>query len=207
MTSTLPVQTDPLAPPEPRPETNRDRVRRLLLDPLGFRFRKGHDEAEGRRFLDGLCDELAYMGDDQLVVLRRMLQVHGEGSAKAFWPDRPTFLGFAHRVQPRPLTEDPLVLSWFGSVEGPRAEREGTLVETFGYIEARRAPPVSDQARRLIASQAAENARRLEVLADRRKWSHSLDPGEVAWEVWYLDRRTMLADLVKTERARKEVRP
>ncbi|PYE80196.1 hypothetical protein [Pseudoroseicyclus aestuarii] len=39
-------------------ESNRDRVRRLLLTPLGFRFRRGTDAGEARRSLDALADEL-----------------------------------------------------------------------------------------------------------------------------------------------------
>lgn len=40
-------------------ETKRDRVRRLLLAPLGFRFPRKIDEAEGRKRLDRIADDVA----------------------------------------------------------------------------------------------------------------------------------------------------
>ena len=53
-------------------ESNRARVRRLLIDPCqerGMRFRKGTPDDVCQRDLNRMCDELAYLGDDHLGLL------------------------------------------------------------------------------------------------------------------------------------------
>ncbi|PYE81310.1 hypothetical protein [Pseudoroseicyclus aestuarii] len=166
-------------------ESNRDRVRRLLLVPLGFRFRRGTDAGEARRSLDALADELGYMSDASLSALRGMLASKGEGAARCFWPDLATFRGFAEIVQPRPLEEVPALVRWFRSVEGPRAVEAGTLVETFLWFEKKKAPPLTPQARAMVAQRAQQNHRRLEVISDRRAREVRNDAQDLEWERWY----------------------
>lgn len=182
-------------------ETKRDRVRRLLLTPLGFRFRREVGPEDQRRFLDGLADELGYMGDRSLAAMAEMLRGRGQGSERNHWPDRATFVGLAEVVEPRPLDELPALLRWFGSVEGPRAIAEGTLVETWEYLERRKVPPVTVQARALVAEAAAEAARRLVILAERRAQGLGVAPEEAEWERWYLGRRAAIEAIVARQRA------
>lgn len=184
-------------------ETNRDRVRRILLNPLGFRFPKATDPERQRQLLDGLTDELGYLTDASLAVLRDMLASKGQGSARNFWPDRATFIGCAEAVQPRPLEELPALLSWLASVEGPRAIEAGTLVETIEYVERRKVPPYSDQARALVAERAADNRRRLVVISERRAAGYGLAPDDIAWERWYRERQEAGEALVARELARR----
>ncbi|PYE80392.1 hypothetical protein [Pseudoroseicyclus aestuarii] len=184
-------------------ESNRDRVRRLLLVPLGFRFRRGTDAGEARRSLDALADELGYMSDASLSALRGMLASKGEGSARCFWPDPATFRGFAEIVQPRPLEEVPALVRWFRSVEGPRAVEAGTLVETFLWFEKKKAPPLTPQARAMVAQRAQQNRRRLEVISDRRAREVRNDAQDLEWERWYrstLARVEALVDRVQREK-------
>lgn len=183
------------------PETGRDRVRRLLLDQLGFRHPRGTDDDAARRFLDRLADELGYMADDRLAVLRDMMRTHGQGSARNQWPDHASFIGWAEVVQPRPLEDLPALLRWFGSVEGPRAIAEGTLVETWEYIRMRKVPPVTQQARQLVAERAAESNRRIAILAERRAAGMSVNPADDEWGRWYLARRAACEEIVARERA------
>lgn len=182
-------------------ETKRGRVRRLLLGPLGFRHPRGTDEADGRKALDRIADDLGYMADDRLAALCDMLRSHGQGSARNLWPDHATFVGFAEVVQPRPLEELPALLRWLGSVEGPRALAAGTLVETVEYVRGRKVPPVTPQARQLVAEKAAENARRLVIIGERRAAGLGIAPSELAWEGWYLDQRAAAEALVAREQA------
>lgn len=186
-----------------RSETNRDRVRRCLFGPLAFRFPKTVPEEAQRKCLDGIADALAYMSEEQLGTLAAAVKVHGTGSARCFWPERATFIGWAHLIAPLPLEADPTLLSWFGSIEGPRAIDAGTLVETFDWFERHRLPPATDQSRRVVDTRAAENRRHLEVIADRRKFKLGIDPGDAAWEAWYLGRRAWLEDLVRSEREKR----
>lgn len=181
-------------------ETNRDRVRRMLLDPLGFRHPKKVDEAEARKRLDRISDDLAYLSDFSLKVLKDILATKGQGSERCFWPDHATFIGFAELVQPRPLTELPALRSWFGSIEGPRAMAEGTLVETFDYIARKKVPPATPKARAMVADAGRANARRLEYIADRRRAGFSVSPDDAEWERFYLGRRAEVEALVEAER-------
>lgn len=182
-------------------ETKRDRVRRLLLDPLGFRFRKGTDPEEGKKALNRIADDLAYMAEDRLRALKDMLATKGQGADRNFWPDHATFIAFAEMVEPRPVEELPALLSWFGSVEGPTAMRSGQLVETWQFIERRKKPPVTPQERALVLEQAAKNARRIQIIEERRRDGRTVDAEDAAWERWYLGLRGRCEDIVARERA------
>lgn len=184
-------------------ESNRARVRRLLLGPLGFRSPKGTPAEAEREMLDAVADELAYLTDDDLGVLARVMAPHGTGSAKCFWPDRASFTGFAHMVRARPLTEDPKLLRWWASIEGQRMVQAGTLVETYQYFERHRAPPVKSGAMARIADEAHDNARRLTVAEEKERLGIALPAEELAWRQWYLGRREYLTQLVVTARAAK----
>ncbi|PYE80195.1 hypothetical protein [Pseudoroseicyclus aestuarii] len=125
------------------------------------------------------------MSDASLSALRGMLASKGEGSARCFWPEPATFRGFAEIVQPRPLEEVPALVRWFRSVEGPRAVEAGTLVETFLWFERKKAPPLTPQARAMVAQRAQQNHRRLEVISDRRAREVRNDAQDLEWERWY----------------------
>lgn len=187
-------------PTEPK-ESNRDRVRRLLLAPLGFRSPKGTDPLAERMTLDGIADDLAYLADSDLGVLARMLAVHGDGSAKCFWPPRATFVGLAHVVRPLPLDQDPKLVSWFASVEGQRMVQDGTLVETWLWFERNRVPPAKPNQRALVLEQARANARRLQVVQERSGYGWTVASDEAEWAGWYGQKLADLRALVEREQA------
>lgn len=178
-------------------EANRDRVRRLLFGPLGFRHPAKLTEADGRARLDQIADELGYMTDDALQVLARMLAVHGQGTARNWWPDRATFVGWAHVVQPRPLEEDPALLRWFASVEGQRMVQDGTLVETWRYFQKNRVPPFTPEARRLVLDQAKEASRRVMLVRERQQYGHEVLPDNARFADLYEAETARLAALVQ----------
>lgn len=182
-------------------ETNRDRVRRLVYQPLGFRHPRRVAEDEGRALLDQIADDLGYLPDDRLAALAEALRGKGEGSSRDFWPSRASILGHAEWLHPRPLQMAPALLRWFASVEGPRAIATGTLVETWDYFERVKAPPVSVLARGRVAAEAADNARRLELISDRRARGVSVTGDDAAWERRYLARRQRCLDAVEKARA------
>jgi len=184
-------------------ESNRARVRRLLFAPLGFRWPRTMPEDDGRARLNALADELAYLTDSDLAVLTGMLRVHGQGSAKNFWPDRATFIGYAHLVRPLPLDADPKLRSWFASVEGPRALAEGTLVETWQYFETKRVPPATPQARAMVARKAAENSRRVTYIRDQIKREVRPAPDDAKFLSWYEAQTKALSALVRDLRQAK----
>lgn len=183
-------------------ETNRDRVRRLLLAPLGFRFKAGTDADEGRKTLDRIADDVAYLDDGELAALRGVVQTKGEGTSKVFWPSVATFRGWAEAVRPRPLAELPALVSWFGSVEGPRARENGTLVALWGWFEAKKVPPYKPEMRAAVAQRAAEYDRRLTIIADRRARgvfnpaSNARDADDHAFGRWYAERAEFVDEVL-----------
>jgi hypothetical protein len=99
-------------------ESDRDRVRRLLLAPLqtgGMRFKRE------QRQLDQIGDDLAYLSDAALVDVRLSLRTKGQGTDRCFWPARVTILLLAETRQARPLNELPSLLRWFAFNAGKRA--------------------------------------------------------------------------------------
>lgn len=127
-------------------ETKRDRVRRLLIHPLeedGFRKRKAKPDEMHHAFLNRIADNLAYMSDANLRLLQRMLVTKGEGSQKNFWPDYVTIVGWAEEIEPSPLAEDPVILSWFRSKAGPLAMEADCHVETYDFICRKKRPPMA----------------------------------------------------------------
>jgi hypothetical protein len=185
-------------------ETNRDRVRRLLFDPLGFRLPKGADADQHRETLNEIADELSHMAEENLITLRQMLQSKGEGSSRNHWPSRATFRGFAEIVQPRPVSEMPSLLRWFRSAEGPRAQMTGTLVETYLYFEKFKAPPRTSGAMAQVMDRARDNARRLQIIAERRAVGLSISAEDAAFERWYAEKLAYCRGLVEEQQRLKE---
>lgn len=189
-------------------ETNRDRVRRLLFAPLAFRHEARLTQSEARAIEDPVADDLAYLTDESLAALARALVLKGDGHNRNKWPGRATFVAFAMFVQPLPLEQDQKLLSWFASVEGQRMVQDGTLVETWGYIERWRIPPYTPEARRLVLESAQVAARRLKIVAERLDLGHPVDPSEREFARRYqaeTDRLTALVARLAAERAGKGV--
>lgn len=184
-------------------QSNRDRVRGLLFEPLGFRFPRAVDADAAKKALNRIADDLSYLTDASLAALREMLRTKGEGSSRNFWPDHATFIGFAEVIQRRPIEDLPALSSWFGSIEGPRAALQGILVETFLFIADRKMPPVTDGARRQVATKAAENSRRLLIITERRAAGLTIEAGELEFERWYNDQLVRCEALMRSERAKR----
>lgn len=153
-------------------ETGRGRIRRLLFDPLeGDGFRKSakvsadrHKDAMAR-----LADDICYLSDDGVERLRLMLRTKGEGKSRDVWPSVATILGWAELIEARPLRELPRLLSWFASIEGPRAAREGVLVESYLFFRDRKRPPIQPGGSypMIIVDRARENQSRLRRCKER----------------------------------------
>ncbi|MGV6848566.1 MAG: hypothetical protein ACWA5A_09325 [Marinibacterium sp.] len=178
-------------------ETNRDRIRRLLFEPLDFRLKRGSDPDRHKARLDQLADDLAYMTDDHLDALRRVMEIRGEGKGRDLWPSLTSFRGMAQVICPRPLIEMPNLRRYLASAAGRAALEKGTLVEVFEFFERRRHPPIEPGHMRTVRDKARENARRLVRLAELRKYGGGLTSDDVAWEAEYLALRDKLARFVQ----------
>ncbi|KMK63784.1 hypothetical protein [Puniceibacterium sp. IMCC21224] len=154
-----------------RTETNRDRVRRLLitpLDDLGYQRPAGIKDAPWQAERVKLCDDLTYLSDDSLRVLCQMLRTKGQGKRRGEWLRRGPILSFAQIVQARPVEEMPNLVSWFRSVEGPRAERQGVLVNEFEFFARHHRPPLNDGEHRKIAESAQRDVRLVQLAQEGR---------------------------------------
>ena len=184
-------------------ESNRARVRRLLFDPLGMRHKSGTDAA-GQKSLDAVADAIGHLTDLQLDAVRRLVAPFGQGSARNFYPDRATFIAWAHVVDPRPLFDDPRLAGWFASVEGPRMVAEGTLVESWEFFERHHRPPSLDLDRHRVWTRASENQSRALRIEERIARGLGVDPGDRFFVTRYRFRQEALARRVDLETAKKQ---
>lgn len=176
---------------EPKAETGRDRVRRLFIDPLtsdGMRFKHGTPPDAQRKRLDQMADDLGYLSDAGLAVMRGAVQVKGEGAAKCFWPSRVLILQLAQAFQPRPMAQMPGLRSWFCSAAGPAAAAvPGRLIAEYQFWQRKLHPPFradtseGAQHRRMIATDAARIAERQGRLTEREARGALSDPADIAW--------------------------
>lgn len=191
--------------------SNRDRVRQLLLTPLGFRFKAGTPDDEQRRRLDQICDDLAYLTDADLRSMFDVIKTKGEGSAKAFWPSIATFRGYAEVLRHRPLEELPALVSWFGSREGEAALADGSAVALWRFFEVHKIPPYKPEMKEMVKRRAAEYRRRIEIMTERQDRGvfdvarFPKDAEDAAFKRWY-DQVLARATAVVRRAATPEVR-
>lgn len=166
-------------------ESKRDRVRRLLIDPLkrdGMRYKADVSKEDQRKRLDQMADDVAHMSDQNLIRLFLCLRTKGEGSSKCFWPSRVTVLAYAEVAQPRPLADDPRLRSWFASQAGRAAASvPGRLLAEFEFWTSHKHPPFSPAHQRLIAPRADEIARRADRISEREGRGAMVNSDDAAW--------------------------
>ncbi len=171
-----------------QPETNRARVRRLLIEPLaemGMRFKHGTQPDVQAATLNRFCDDLAYASDETLRGVFEFARRNGQGSGRTFWPERVALLSVAHAIEPVPFEEQPVLSSWFGSNAGPVARKEGRLVAEFCFMQQKLRPPGSDREWAAIRRRAEDYARRIELAEDRQARDVSIDEDERRFLDWY----------------------
>ena len=169
-------------------EANRERVRRMVIEPLtmrGFRFAKGTSDEDQRKQLDGLADLIGYMTDGGLRALEECLRTKGEGAQRCFWPSYATIGGLAEAFEARPLEELPGLLRWFASEAGRLALADERLVAEYLFWKSKKRPPVSPQDRKIVADHAVEMRSKAERIRDRisRGVAPLFDDGE--WLAWF----------------------
>lgn len=171
-------------------ESKRDRVRRLLLDPLadhGFRFKRGVTDDDAKSKLAQIADDLAYMSDAGLKAMFQSMRLKGEGSSRDFWPSRAAFLGLAEALEKSPLEEAPALLRWFASVEGPKALQAKTHVAQYLFWSKNKRPPASVHDWRSVRDHAERMAERAMRVQDKLDRGVAPYPDDEAWHRRYLD--------------------
>lgn len=201
------VRASDILPGDSGRDTQRERVRRLVLRPLaesGMRFPVRTEASRAADTLNRICDELSYASDDTLRAVQAWARANGDGSQRCFFPPVVGFIGTAHAYQPRALEEIPVIASWFGSRAGPAARDAGRLVAEFLFLQKYLRPPTSDRERALVDSKAAEHGRRLELATDRIQRGVDPGPDERAFLAWHRDIEGRALALVTAGEARRE---
>lgn len=192
MTGEAHIQT-PAAGPEGEVEkTGRAMVRDLLLAPLEQAgLRRGHgitQEAHAAR-LERIVTALAYMSAPNLITLASLVASNAQGGYKDSWPPEVAVINWGHSLQAPPLRKHSIMTSWLASIEGPKAQAAGHLVELFRHLRRTLLPPTPYQ-RYLIEAESDTNRRALARYQERMA-ADTANLDERAWVAAYLrDRAT-----------------
>lgn len=130
-----------------RPESDRHRVRRLLIEPLlamGLRKQRRHSAEEQEALFDRLEARCGYLADGQLEALAEAVRRGAHGEARNVWPDEVSILNWAAALEPPPDVESRLVTSYLASRAGRTAWDEAPALAVVLRRHLKRAgcPPV-----------------------------------------------------------------
>ncbi|MGH1447420.1 MAG: hypothetical protein ACRBBO_15405 [Cognatishimia sp.] len=168
-------------------ETKRDRVRRLLINPLeasGMRKQTRMKEPDYSEMLIRLADKLSYLPDLMLEGLVTWCTRHAKGKERNQWPDEVAILSQAMSLQPPPPRSCPYVVSVLRSQAGDRAEMMGYLTELF-MAAKKYGPPFSKMNLDRLAREAQENSAEVAKVQDAIRRGVALNERR-QWLDWYL---------------------
>lgn len=112
-------------------ETDRERVRRIMLDPLvgaGMRKQKRMSAGDHEAMLDRLERRLGYLSDACLEALADTVRRNAVGADRNVWPAEVSVMNWAAALEPPPDRDSKLVTTYLASAAGRRAWEEGPEV-------------------------------------------------------------------------------
>ena len=172
-------------------------VRRLLLVPLEQAgLRRGHGittDAHAAR-LERIVTALAYMTAPNLITLASLVASNAQGGYKDSWPPEVAVINWGHSLQAPPLRKHSIMTSWLASIEGPKAQAAGHLVELFRHLRRTLLPPTPYQ-RRQIEAESDTNRRALARYRERMD-ADTANVDERAWVAAYLRDRASAEAIV-----------
>lgn len=174
------------------------RVAELLIkrvDDAGMVRPKKTTAADFEEMRKRLCVHLAYLCADSLAALADYVITIGGGAFKHEWPPEATIRAYAHALRKPPITQQPIVTSWLASVEGPQAVAGGFEVELFRLLQRTPVPPTGFRMRE-VRDQAAENARRIELVRGRIERDNAA-PEDLAWLEAYMRDRQLVRGIIE----------
>lgn len=169
------------------------------LDQAGLVRKRGSSLADHEATMKRLVDHLAYMTPDNVEVLAESLI---DAQVGGIWPAEIVVRQWAQALQAAPVERPKIISSWLASVEGPKAELGGYLVELYRFLIRHKRPPLFGDLRQ-ITDEAGENVRRLEIVQGR------IDRGTVTdedrqWHGRYMADRAAARAVVDGGRQRRE---
>jgi len=184
--------------------TGRAAVRRLFVARLaeaGMRRARGASVADHDALMERLVDHLAYMRPECLSVLADAVIGAGGGARRDECPSEVTIRNWAEGLQAKPWEERPIVRSWLASVEGPRAEAGGYLVQLMRHLRKRPVPPTPYDIRQIHA-QAGEDQRTIGLIRGRIERGTATDTDRAELRA-YLNDEALARDIVDAGKARR----
>lgn len=166
--------------------SGKENVKKYLIEPLdiiGFTRTRGVPLATHKKMIEKLKEDLAYLSIPNLEVLLEIVEAHGGGKLKNQYPPLTSVRSWARELQPPPVSEPKLVLSWLRSVEGPKALEGGYAVELRAYL-LKFKRPVGDYALGEIKRDASEN-QRARARINERIAAQRASEEDIAWVNWY----------------------
>lgn len=181
----------------------RVQVRDVLVEGLrtaGVKPAPKMTEAAHVEWCDKLVRRLAYMTRANLEVLADTCLTHAATHGQR-WPAPVVVIGWAEALQPRPAVMAPIVASWLASVEGPRAEAGGYLVQLYRRLRAHPVPVMAYDLTRL-REEAERDVRQLVLTRDRMAREVASDADRRWLEAYRRDEAEAMA-LVEAGNARR----
>lgn len=190
----------------------RDVVRRIFIDRLeasGLRRGKGQGgkvltDEQHSAMLKRLVDFLSYLAPASLEALADEVLDSATGPNRNLWPTELLIRQMAEAKERRPREMAPIVTSWLASVEGPRAEAGGYLVQLYRHLR-KHSRPVLPYDLTQIRRDAETDQRRLRLIRERI----DLDLAGSEDRAWLADwvedegRARAIIDKARAQRAKK----
>ncbi|MDO9006345.1 MAG: hypothetical protein Q7V20_23115 [Aquabacterium sp.] len=187
-------------------EAGNQAVRDLLIQPLndaGLKRPRGLSERAQKDALALLVRDLDHMSAENLRTLcdAVLRQATLPGPGQGHWPAAVLIIAWGHGLQIRPFRLHRLVTSWLSSIEGPKAEAGGWLVQLFRFLRQHKRPPTQFDLSE-IRNQAREDNRHLTNVADWVARGTASEPDR-QWHEGYLSDQQMARDFVDQGQAKR----
>lgn len=152
----------------------RDVVRSLFVDRLetsGLQRGKGQGgklltEEQHAAMLKRLVGFLSYLSPASLEALAEEVLDSATGPKRNLWPSELVIRQIAEAKEKRPREMHPIVTSWLASIEGPKAEAGGYLVQLFRHLRKHPRPVLAYDLTQ-IRREAESDRRRLSLVRER----------------------------------------
>ena len=187
--------------------TGRAAVRAHLVERLvaaGLRRAKGATEAEHARMLADLVDDLAWLSVPSLLALADQIMACAAGPKHDQWPSGLVVRQMAQALEPRPFEQAPIVTSWLASVQGPKAEAGGYLVQLYRCLRTIKRPVLPWDLKG-VQDQAVEDRRRLVLIRERRAIGDDR-PEDRAWAAAYAEDERLAQAIVDRGNAHRSAK-
>ena len=172
------------------------------LAQAGLQRPRGMTEDAFNQMMRRLVRGLSYLSLPSIETLADQVMDAAAGQKRNQWPSELMIRQMAQALEQRPLEYRPIVASWLGSVEGPRAIAGGYLVEMLRWLRAH-SRPILPYDLRSIHEQANENRRRRQIITERRRAGDDREEDR-AWLLEYAeDERQALGIIDRAQAARQ----